>query len=263
MRIKATIITLAAMLAVPGTASAIVGQHGDYPAPTGNICHEGLCFDASNAGQVLEKIHVSGDYELVGRMYKSWRFNDIPDEDKATIAPMQEAIYNEIRLNGSLVRTSISVTKPYNQTSAVFCNRFRDFATAGNVGVDRTPDSIMVACSFTRRQSDPAPTTETGATETTENEATPDRIGNVIVPRRSARCGAVRPPSGRVVVRSTKYRCGAARSVVARYARTLKSPSGWSCVASVSDRGMRARCMRKAKGKAAQRGAVYGIWLRR
>lgn len=246
---------LAALLLLPASASAIVGQHGDYPAPTGSICKDDICFDIATAGRVKESIHISGDYEVVNRSYDRWLFNDIPAEDMETIAPMQHAIYNEIRLDGAITATQVSVTKPYNQSIAVFCNRFRDFTVEGNVGVDRTPDSIMAACEFTRRVSDPQP----DATA----PPTPPAVPSIAVPASAARCGSVTGADGKVVVRSSRHSCGVARTVVARYARSLRSPAGWSCTALVKDTGLRARCVRKAAGRAGVRSAVYGIWIRR
>lgn len=80
----------------------------------------------------------------------------------------------------------------------------------------------------------------------------------VVVPASAAKCGKV----GKVDVRSTRVKCAFAKNVIARYAKTLKSPSGWTCTATISDAGRRARCQAKSKGKAALPTAVYGLWKR-
>ena len=196
--------------------------------------------------------------EIVARHFKRWLFNDIPEQDKDQIMPMQEAIYNETRVGGQLFWTQVSVSPVRAQTKDTFCG-FYAASSHGDypvgVALDRTPDSIMAACEFTRRVSD----AQTG----TGGASGGSQVSPIVVPASAARCGAVRPAGGLVAVRSSRHSCTVARSVVARYARSLRSPAGWACMAVVRDTGLRARCTRKVAGRATPRSAVYGIWVRR
>lgn len=190
--------------------------------------------------------------EMVHRYYKRFMFADIPQEDWDALPPVESATHIERRVGGTVVVVNFTaVSKRDTETVETYCRYYRSekVLTANNsVAKQRTPDSVMQACAFERREDDQV----TDETTTSTQDA-------ISVPTRAARCGSVRPPGGQVTVRSTKVRCNAARGVMARYARSFKSPAGWTCRDVVNDRGTRAQCSRNGRSSA----AVYGIWIRR
>lgn len=258
---------LAALLLLPASASAITGQHGDYQIPT-TVCGPPIdptCWTMEPDTYTFDlRIYDHGQnsagksIETISARFKRWAFPEavIQLSMKQSIIPMREATWSQTLVGGVVVSNNASVSADRSFVGIeAYCNIFRDSEYAGRGGIDSTPDEIMSACEFTRRTSDPQP----DATA----PPTPPAVPSITVPASAARCGAVKGSAGKVVVRSSRHSCGVARTVVARYARSLRSPAGWRCTAIVKDTGLRARCIRKSTGRANVRSAVYGIWVRR
>lgn len=292
-----TAAIVATSLALPQAASAIVGEYGDYPAPTGSICHNGVCFQLGQGESVTENLYrhytpttptfgfyytSTGGYgatsdacwyiyktmadwhsagspvsaqtcvyvgsETITRKYRRWLF-DIPAQDRDNIQPLQQAIYNEDRVGGQLVGTRVSVGDPLAQTKDTYCSFYSasnyDGEIPRGVGLDRTPDEIMQACSFTRRQSDPEPDS---GTSTTQPFVSPE----------STRCKAVGGSGGLWAVRTLRARCDVSQNIIAQYSKTLRSPSGWRCTALITDASTKARCTRLTRSGS----TAYGIRIR-
>ncbi len=189
-------------------------------------------------------VYVGGEY--VTHSYRRFAFPDIPAEDFQFFSPMMWAQHTQMMSGGEVVNTLTNIVLGGSQASS-YCNFYRGDSEDLTVALDRAPNSVMAACGFTSRKSDAA------TPNPTPNHTTNDEI---VVPGSAARCGSV----AKVTVRSTRVKCASARSVIGRYARSLVSPAGWSCTAIVSDTGRRARCVRRATGKAVARAAIYGIW---
>lgn len=190
-------------------------------------------------------VYVGGYY--VTHSYRRFAFPDIPASDFQYFTPNMWVQHTEMKSGGEVVRTMTSIQQGGSQVDA-YCRHFAS-GSGDRVGVDQTPDSVMAACGFTRRASDTVPqTVKPPVTSTAQT---------IAVPRTAARCGSV----GRVTVRSTRVVCRSARFIIARYARTLRSPRGWSCTAIVNDRGRRARCVRRTVARSTvARATIYGIW---
>lgn len=196
--------------------------------------------------------------QVVTYSYSRLRFADIPPADIEKFSPATTLLYAEYVVEGRSLKVGyVSVNSgatlaDTGSTLEEYCNTY----TLGwpgdpspGVAVNGTPPSVYAACAaagrFTRHASDP---------QAAKPAATVDAL---TAPSSAARCAAV----GKVVVRATAVKCATARTVVARYARSLKSPAGWTCSAAVNDAGRRVRCApRAAKGRAAAKAAVYGVW---
>jgi hypothetical protein len=188
-------------------------------------------------------VYVGGEY--VTSSYRRYAFPDIPAGDRQFFTPLVRGEYTELLSGGEPVSTLVNVISG-GSTVDVYCRHYASGAPGeGTAALDTTPASVYAACGFTRHASDPAPQTTTPAPQT------------IVVPTNAARCGSV----GKVTVRSTRVACASARSVIARYARSLRSPAGWSCTALVTDAGRRARCIRKVVARSTvARATIYGIW---
>jgi hypothetical protein len=215
-----------------------------------------LWYQAGSPKSIRDCVYVGT--ESVSLIFKSWLFNDIPVEDRNKIMARQEVHYSDLRVGGTVMLTSISVSKPYGSGSVDgYCSYFSNgkwLDDRSAPALDRTPDSIMQACKFTRRTSDPVPDVTA--------PPTPEAETSIVVPGSAARCGSVNGSGSTVAVRSSRHSCKVARSVVNRYARSLRSPAGWSCTAIVNDTSRRAKCVVKRTGRANPSSAVYGIWIR-
>lgn len=203
--------------------------------------------------------------QIVGHEFDEYLFDDIPlaDRDRVTtngnrLPVIKHLTIQEFYGEGVFIsRGGVWVTQMASASALDgYCAFYRHHDVGGptRYAVDATPQSVYDACRginyYDGRVSD-RPVEEVKPPATTKPSAA------IVVPARAARCGSV----GRVVVRSTRVRCAPARSIIARYARSLRSPAGWSCRAVVTDAGRRASCTRKAVGRAkVARATIYGIW---
>lgn len=198
--------------------------------------------------------------------FDRYLFN-VPGQDYAARSPFQptdQLIVIEYVAEGKVASTRAYTTlSTPTQIKGSQLNRYCDYyrqingdGTPTRYAQDATPQDVYDACVSQLKYFD-GRWSEREQTPTPPKPETVKPAGPVVVPGSAAKCGKV----GKVDVRSSRVRCASARTVIARYARTLKSPAGWSCVATVTDAGRRARCVKKAgKGRAVTRTAVYGIW---
>ncbi|MBC7671896.1 MAG: hypothetical protein H7247_05695 [Polaromonas sp.] len=168
--------------------------------------------------------------------------------------------YTEMLVEGKIVKVFEVIVNhrsvgEIGTTTQEYCLHYTQggvYSPQAGVAQDATPPTVYAACAalgiFRRHASDPAPAKPVGADPAAQTIAIPSSV---------AKCAAV----GKVAVRSTGVACTSARSVIARYAKSLKSPAGWSCSAAINDAGRRVKCTPKAsKSRAAARKAVYGLW---
>ena len=203
---------------------------------------------------------------LVARSHSFDRYLfNVPGQDYAQLLPFQPTdrlLVIEYLAEGVVASTKAwaTISKPgalLGSQLERYCSHFRqlDGGAPTRYAQDATPQDVYDTCRaqmnyYDGRWSERPPVTL--------KPPTTPKPETVVVPMSAAKCGKV----GKVVVRSSRVRCASARTVIARYARTLRSPAGWTCVANVTDAGRRARCVKKAtgKGRAVARTAVYGIW---
>ena len=213
---------------------------------------------SSRASNVCVRV----DYELVEHRFRTWLLAGLPVELRAQFEPRTLVTW-EWRVRGKLSQTSKATGQyiaPYGATAASICQSFQADGERGFARPD-TPQFILDACGFSG-----IATSSTGGGSTTTTIAAPVGATGFRIPARSARCGRLRDATrGRVVVRSVRVRCRVSRTIIARYARTLRSPRRWSCIAVVRDSGMRVRCQRKVRrsgsARARIRASVYGAWV--
>jgi hypothetical protein len=201
---------------------------------------------------------------LTAHMYERYMFN-IPGQDYESgkpVAPIEILNVSQYFADGVMVKQDAVIdyrTLPGNATLTQYCNYYRQMDSNGGptrYAQDATPQDVYDACVSQLKFFDGRWADRTDATTPPKPDAEKPE-GPVVVPASAAKCASV----GKVAVRSVKVKCASARNVIARYARSLKSPAGWTCVATVTDAGRRARCVKKAgKGRAVARTAVYGIW---
>ncbi len=196
---------------------------------------------------------------IVGHEFDKYLFDDIPAADRGrvnahgnSLPRMSHLTVQEFYGDGVFIKrgevwvTQISSTSPLE----AYCHFYRhyDNGTPTKYAEDATPTSVYDACIavnyFKARWSDRTPTEVT--------PPAPAPVAAIVVPAGAARCKDV----GKVAVRTTHVACAPARSIIAKYAKSLRSPAGWSCRAVVTDAGRRASCVKSGKARA----TVYGVW---
>lgn len=193
---------------------------------------------------------------IVAHTYSRLMFADIPEVDRWRFGPTASLTVAEYFVEGQLVKTTDAVvnngsTKPIGTQLPTYCSYYA--VEEGSMGP--TPPSVLAACIAAGL---PVKKPAAPVVPKPAKPATPSPKPQTInVPASAAKCKAV----GKVAVRSVAVKCTSARTVIARYAKSLKSPAGWTCTAVVTDSGRRARCTVKPKsGRAAAKAAVYGLW---
>jgi hypothetical protein len=210
-------------------------------------------------------VYVGGHY--VDHVLFKYMFNDIPAQDIDDFVPSEQVIIAQLVSGGQVIQANVGVSKSSGTSLKRYCEFYsvRSWMTSlGNhmkeVALDRTPDSIMQACGFKLRYKDaPKNEPEDGSGSSDSSSSPEEETGQVVVPANSKKCGTAGLKKKRVAVRSTSLNCRASKNVISSYARSYKSPKGWSCRATISDKGVRAKCVRKSKKS---RVAAYGIWRR-
>lgn len=206
-------------------------------------------------------VYVGGDY--VTHIFEQYPFPDIPAQDIGMFEPTSKLTISQLWSGGEKVQESFGISDTVGSSISAYCSHFsardNDKIITNNVALDRTPDSIMSACGFTVRKSQYVPL----APPTTDQNDDTTTTDDVVIPDDSTRCGAVNNGSERVSVRSSRHSCNEAKNILRSYSRSLRSPRGWSCKASMNDARFKARCSKKTNRRARTRAAVYGIWIRR
>jgi hypothetical protein len=201
--------------------------------------------------------------QIVGHEFEKYMFPDIPVADRGRVTSngqalpvMAKLVVQEFYGEGAFIKRGDVWVTPMANGNVLdgYCAFYRhiEAGTPTKFAEDATPQSVYDACAainyFTARWSQRPPAT-----------VKPPVVApaTITVPTSAARCGQV----GKVVVRTTRVACAPARSVIARYARSLRSPAGWTCRAVVTDAGRRASCTRKAvKREKVAPATIYGIW---
>lgn len=193
-------------------------------------------------------VYVGGEY--VTHTVDRYLFSDLPESDYQFFLPEIRLIYTEYQSGGEVVGGLTHVEMKGIGLSP-YCERYTSTIDY-KVAVAGAPASVVAACGLSTEPVDPV----TVPDPTPPAPVVKPQDQSIAIPRSAARCGIV----GKVVVRSTRVSCRPARSIIARYARTLRSPRGWSCRAVVTDAGRRASCTRKAVARSTSRATVYGVW---
>lgn len=209
-------------------------------------------------------------------MYEQYMFPDIPDQDRKNFHPEKILSISNWYSNFNQISGVISV-QVFPQHKSNYCRYFtaRDgdgIAYSSGVALDRTPPSIMEACAFREKLAEYRERIQREQQEQQNNENNNGNNGNgngngnndeVTIPGDATNCGRVNNGNELVTVRTNNNPCNAARTVLRSYSRTLRSPRGWSCNASMNDARFRARCVKKTTSRSRRAPAVYGIWIRR
>lgn len=220
---------------------------------------------AAYGSPTASNVCVKVDYELVTHEFRQWLLPELPIEMRDQFEPRLLYI-TEWRVLGRPPFAPESLATPQvgmhrGATAASIC---ASFASSDSPKLARrtTPPELVTACGFDGIVDDGQTSGTTTGSGTTSGSGT---SAGIVIPKASARCGLVRTPARRVVVRSVRMRCAISRRVIAAYARSLRSPRGWSCTATVRDSGMRVRCIRRGSrvGKARGRATVYGLVMPR
>lgn len=206
-------------------------------------------------------VYVGGDY--VTHIFEQYPFPDIPQQDRDYFHPSAKMQIAQLWSGGQKISETMTLGSNQGSSISSYCSYYNANDENGSnlrgVALDRTPNSIMAACGFQIRQSQYVPP----APPATQNDDSDGSISDITIPQSAAQCGAVNNGSERVAVRAARHSCNQAKAVLRAYSRTMRSPNGWSCEASMNDSRFKARCSKKARGRAAVKAAVYGIWTRR
>lgn len=219
------------------------------------------------------RICVRTGSQLVTRVYEQYLFNDIPAQDRGNFYPEKKLHIGEYYSNFNLISRTIRVDINDSTLPSVrpYCNFYRaedrDTSPISGVGIDRTPQSVMTACSFSEKLSDYLARIERESQQPEGNSNNNNSDNdNVVIPPDTTSCGHVNNGNEIVSVRSNNNNCKDAKNVLRSYSKTLRSPSGWSCSASMNDSKFKARCAKKrsSSSRARARSSVaYGVWTRR
>lgn len=210
------------------------------------------------------KICVRSGQQTLAHYYEQFLFPDISQSDKEILPPNYKVTIVQYMSNFNILKQTVNIES--EKVSVVgYCDYFTAQDKDGNylmkVGVDRTPQSVMQACGFKIRKSEYVPPTPSRPDPPQEDNNNDD--DQVTIPNNSKPCGKINNGNENVTVRSEAPSCALAKRVIKRYSRTLRSPRGWSCKASMNDAKFRAKCAKKTTSRAKRTRTIYGIWIRR
>jgi hypothetical protein len=215
------------------------------------------------------RICVRTGTQLVTYMYQQYMFPDIPEQDKQNFHPEKILGISNWYSNYNHISSIISV-QVFPQHRSNYCRYFtsRDgdgIAYSSGVALDRTPPSIMESCSFREKMSEYQQRIAREQQEQQNNNDNNDNGVDVTIPEDTDNCGRVNNGNDLVSVRSSNNPCSTAKTVLRSYSRTLRSPRGWTCNASMNDSRFKARCSKKQTSRSGskRKAAVYGAWTRR
>lgn len=202
-----------------------------------------------------------------GHQFDKYLKDDIPQADRDSSSRQGNRLPIATRLSVGerygegvfIKRTGAWVTIVTSSPTALLegtCNFYRYYEDGSptRYALDTTPQSVYDAC-FAGKLFDGHLADRPAVTPPADPKPPTPTTNTITVPSSAARCGTT---SG-VNVRSVRVSCAPARTIMSRYAKTLRSPAGWSCRMVVTDSTRRGSCVRKQSGKAA-RATVYGLW---